>query len=148
MVIFLTFGAQILSRLISVTGLAKALAKSLGSLDVAPIVILIIVILIVYALGFFIEALALTLIVIPVFYPLLVTTLGYDPFFFGALFVLVSSAGMLTPPVGLLCYVVSGVTKVRVGTVFKGIWPFFIATGVVTVLMLLIPKIATFLCYL
>ena len=148
MVIFLTFGAQILSRLISVTGLAKALAKSLGSLDVAPIVILIIVILIVYALGFFIEALALTLIVIPVFYPLLVTTLGYDPFFFGALFILVSSAGMLTPPVGLLCYVVSGVTKVRVGTVFKGIWPFFIATGVVTVLMLLIPKIATFLCYL
>ncbi|MBQ9979452.1 MAG: TRAP transporter large permease [Oscillospiraceae bacterium] len=145
MVLFLTFGAQILSRLITVTGLASILASTLGGLAVPPIFILILVVIIIYILGFFIEALALTLIVIPVFYPLVVTTLGFDPYFFAALFVLTSSAGMITPPVGLLCYVVSGVCKTPVGKVFKGVWPFLIATVVATVLLIAFPQLASFL---
>lgn len=145
MVLFLTFGAQILSRFITVTGLATTLANTLGGLMVPSVIILILIVIIIYILGFFIEALALTLIAIPVFYPLIVTTLGYDPYFFAALFVLTSSAGMITPPVGLLCYVVSGVCKVPVANVFKGIWPFLAATAASTIILILVPQLATFL---
>ena len=58
--------------------------------------------------GCFIDALALIMLTIPIFYPI-VTNLGYDPIWFGVIIVLVTQMGVITPPVGINVYVVSGV---------------------------------------
>lgn len=145
MVMFLVAGAQVLGRLIAVSGIAPMVASWLSSLPLPPIGILGIVLLICVILGFFIEVLSLTLIAVPVFYPLVVGVLGYDPIWFGVIWVVVSGTGMLTPPVGLQVYVASGVTGIPVKDVFKGVWPFFYATLVCAVLLIAFPEISTFL---
>jgi TRAP-type C4-dicarboxylate transport system permease large subunit len=96
-------------------------------------------------LGFFVEVLSLTLIAVPVFFPLIVNVLDYDPIWFGVLWILTTSTGLITPPVGLEVYIASGVCKLPVKEVFKGVWPFFFATIVTVVLLIVFPQIATFL---
>lgn len=145
MVMFLVFGAQIIGRLITVTGIAPAVASWLGSLPVPRVVVLLIVIVICVILGFFIETLSLTLIAVPVFYPLIVNVLGYNPVWFGVLWVVVTSTGVITPPVGLQVYIASSVCKVPVKDVFQGVWPFFFATLAVVAILILAPQIATVL---
>lgn len=145
MVLLLVFGAQVLGRLIAVTGLAPAAADWLGGIPVPRVVVLAIVLLICVILGFFIEVLSLTLIAVPVFFPLIVDVLGYDPIWFGVIWVLATSTGPITPPVGLQVYIASSVCKVPVGAVFKGIWPFFYAEVVTLFMVVALPVIATFL---
>ena len=68
-----------------------------------------IILLIYLGLGCFIDALAMVLLTIPIFYPVVVNTLGYDPIWFGVVIVLVVSMGVITPPVGMNVYVIKGV---------------------------------------
>ncbi len=145
MVLFLVFGAQVIGRLITVTEIAPNVATWLGEWDVPRVVVLIVICVVAIILGFFIEVLSLMLIAIPVFYPLLINVLGYDPIWFGVFWVVVSSTGPLTPPVGLQVYVASGVCKVPVKDVFGGVWPFFCATVVTAVILAAFPAIATYL---
>lgn len=145
MVMFLVFGAQVLGRLITVTGMAPAVAEWLGGLPMPRVGVLLIVLLMCVILGFFVEVLSLTLIAVPVFYPLIVNVLGYDPIWFGVIWVVVTSTGPITPPVGLQVYIASGVCKVPVKGVFKGVWPFFWAVLVTGALIVVFPQIATFL---
>ena len=71
------------------------------------------------------DALALILLTLPIFYPVVVGTLGYDPIWFGVIIVLVAGMGIITPPVGVNVFVIKGVVKdVPVETIFRGIWPF------------------------
>jgi tripartite ATP-independent transporter DctM subunit len=145
MVMFLVFGAQILGRLITITEIAPNVSTWLGALPVPRLVVLMIVVLVCVFLGFFVEVLSLTLIAVPVFFPLIVNVLDYDPIWFGVLWILTTSTGLITPPVGLEVYIASGVCKLPVKEVFKGVWPFFFATIVTVVLLIVFPQIATFL---
>ena len=70
------------------------------------------------------DALALVLLTIPIFYPV-VANLGYDPIWFGVMIVLVTQMGVITPPVGVCVYVVSGMERdVPLETIFRGCMPF------------------------
>ena len=104
------------------------------------------VILIYFILGCFIDALALVLLTIPIFYPVVVDTLGYDPIWFGVMVVMVVAMGVITPPVGMNVYVIKGVApEVSLETIFKGIWPFLLAIVACIVLLMLFPPLATYL---
>jgi TRAP-type C4-dicarboxylate transport system permease large subunit len=97
-------------------------------------------------LGCFIDALALVLLTTPIFYPVAVTTLGYDPIWFGVIIVMVVAMGVITPPVGMNVYIIKGVAKdIPLETIFGGIWPFLIAQIVCLALLIAFPQIATFL---
>ena len=86
------------------------------------------------------------LLTIPIFYPLAVDTLGYDPIWFGVMIVYVVAMGVITPPVGINVYVVHGVAEgVSVQRIFSGIWPFLIAIIIASALLMIFPEIATFL---
>ena len=81
----------------------------------------------------------------PIFYPV-VSQLGYDPLWFGVIIVMVTQIGVITPPVGINVYVVSGVARdVPLHVIFKGIVPFLIALIAGTLLLIPFPQIATFL---
>jgi len=105
------------------------------------------VILFIYLiLGCFIDALALVLLTIPIFFPIVVTTLGYDPIWFGVIIVMVVAMGVITPPVGMNVYVIKGVAPdIPIEVIFRGIWPFLIALAICLIVLVAFPKIVTFL---
>jgi C4-dicarboxylate transporter, DctM subunit len=95
--------------------------------------------------GCFIDALALIMLTIPIFFPITVK-LGYDPIWFGIIIVMVGQMGIITPPVGINVFVVKGIAKdVPLETVFAGAMPFLIALIVGTALIIAVPQIATWL---
>src|SRR5680860_234573 len=146
MILFLLAGATIYGRLVAVSRLPFELAEFLTSLAVPAFVIMGLILLIHLVLGMFIDAMAMILLTIPIFYPLAVDTLGYDPIWFGVMIVYVVAMGVITPPVGINVYVVHGVAKgVSVQRIFSGIWPFLIAIIIASALLMIFPEIATFL---
>ena len=95
--------------------------------------------------GCVIDSLALIMLTIPIFYPV-VLFLGYDPIWFGVIIVLVTQIGVITPPVGINVYVVSGVARdVPLDVIFKGVLPFLAALITGTLLLIPFPQIALFL---
>nr|WP_281381291.1 TRAP transporter large permease subunit [Microvirga lupini] len=82
------------------------------------------------------------LILTPVLMPI-VKQAGIDPVYFGVLFIINNAIGLITPPVGIVLNVVSGVARVPMGAVIKGVNPFLIAQLFVLVLLILIPELVT-----
>ena len=95
-------------------------------------------------LGCFIDPMALMLLLLPIFFPL-IQELGYDPVWLGPMMVLAGGMGVITPPVGMDVYVVSAVTGVPITTVFKGIWPFLCAIIICIAICTVFPQIVLFL---
>lgn len=145
MIMFLLAGAIIFGQFMAVSRIPFEVAGWTASLPLPPFVIMGLIILIYLILGFFIDALAMILLTIPVFYPV-VTALEYDPIWFGVIIVLVCAAGVITPPVGVNVYIIKGVAKdVPIETIFRGIWPFLIALIICIIILSIFPEIATFL---
>jgi len=105
------------------------------------------VILAIYlVLGCMIETIPLILLTIPIFYPVITNVLHYDPIWFGVVIVMVTAIGVITPPVGINAYVIKGIAKdVPLTTIFRGVWPFVIASSILTIILIAFPVISTFL---
>lgn len=146
MIMLLIAGSVIFGRFIAVSRIPFELATWTGSLDLPAFVVIAIILLIYLILGCFIDALALILLTIPIFYPIVVDTLGYDPIWFGVIIVLVVGMGVITPPVGMNVYILKGVVPdVPLEKIFRGIWPFLIAIIVCLAIITIFPEVATFL---
>lgn len=146
MIMFLIAGATIFGRFIAVSRIPFELASWAGSLPLPPFVVMGIILVIYLIIGCFIDALAMILLTVPIFYPVVVDTLGYDPIWFGVIIVLVVAMGVITPPVGMNVYVIKGVVKdVPLEVIFRGIWPFLIAALICCAIMIAFPGIATIL---
>lgn len=144
MVLLLVAGAMMLGRFLGLTRIPYDMTDLIGGLHMPRLGILAMVLLAYFFLGCFIDTLALMLLTVPVLLPL-ITNLGFDLLWFGVLIMLASGMGMITPPVGMGCYVISGVAKVDLMTVFKGVWPFIIGNIACTAVVIAFPQIATFL---
>ena len=91
------------------------------------------------------DALTMILLTIPIFLPL-ATDLGFSPIWFGIFVVRMTEIGLITPPIGMNVYGISGIARdVPVTTIFKGIIPFLAADILHVVLLLLVPGIVLFL---
>lgn len=118
-------GAFIFSDFINRAGLPTMMVNLVQSLDVSPMSVIIAILLIYVVLGMLLESMSMLLLTVPVFYPL-VANLGFDLVWFGIVVVIVTEISLITPPVGMNVFVLSGVLKdVRTGTIFRGIFPFF-----------------------
>ncbi|MBW1956139.1 MAG: TRAP transporter large permease [Deltaproteobacteria bacterium] len=149
MVMFLIAGAVIFGKFLAVTRIPFNLASWIGGLDLPPYLILSAIIAVYFVGGCVMDALALVMLTIPIFYPVIMD-LGYDPVWFGVIIVLVTQMGVITPPVGINVYVVYGVSQSAVGgipleRIFKGILPFLVAIIVGTALMVIFPQIILYL---
>jgi TRAP-type transport system large permease protein len=82
------------------------------------------------------------LILTPVLVPV-VKAAGIDPIYFGVLFIINNSIGLITPPVGTVLNVVAGVSRISMEDLKKGVWPFLLAELLVLLLMILFPPIVT-----
>ena len=146
MIMLLVASAVIFGRFMAVSRVPFEFAVWAGSLSLPPYAIMAIILAIYFVLGCFIDALALILLTIPIFYPVVVNILGYDPIWFGVIMVMIVAMGVITPPVGMNVYIIKGVAQdVSLETIFKGIWPFLIAIIFCIALLMIFPSLATFL---
>ena len=149
MVMLLIAGAVIFGKFLAVTRIPFDIATWIGGFDLHPHLIMGIIVLVYFVGGCVMDALALVMLTIPIFYPV-VMDLGYDPIWFGIIIVLVTQIGVITPPVGINVYVVFGVAQGVVGgvsleSIFKGIVPFLIAIFVGIVILMVFPQMVLFL---
>ncbi|NLV21068.1 MAG: TRAP transporter large permease [Syntrophomonadaceae bacterium] len=146
MIMLLVAGSIIFGRFMAISRVPFELAGWAGTLDLPPFIIMGIILLIYLILGCFIDALALILLTIPIFYPIAVGMLGYDPIWFGVIIVLVVAMGVITPPVGMNVYIIKGIAPdVPLEVIFRGIWPFLLAIIVCLAILIAFPQIATVL---
>lgn len=142
MVMVIVAGATVFGHFLQVTGLPSNMASWLAGLPLPPMGILILILIFYIIAGAFLDALALMLLSIPIFFPVIVG-LGFDPIWFGVLVVLVTQIGVISPPVGVNVYVVSGMDRsIPLQDVFKGAMPFLLALLVAAVILLIFPALA------
>ncbi len=145
MVLLLVAGAVIFGHFLAVTRIPFTVANLVGGLALPPWAIISVIVFVYLIGGCFIDALALIMLTIPIFFPI-VTNLGYDPVWFGIIIVLVTQMGVITPPVGINVYVVSGVDKtIPLENIFRGSMPFLLALIVGTAFLIMFPEIVLFL---
>lgn len=146
MIMLMVAGAVIFGRFMAVSRVPFELANWAGALPLPSFAVMGIIIVIYLILGCFIDALALVLLTIPIFFPVVVGILGYDPIWFGVITVMVVAMGVITPPVGMNVYIIKGVApEVPLEVIFKGIWPFLAALIICLAILIAFPQIATFL---
>jgi len=107
-------------------------------------VLLLIIIFILLVLGCFLEGIAVLVITIPVFMPL-IERYGIDPVQFGVIMILCSMLGLLTPPVGMSLYAVSSISGVSIGALTREMWPYLLGIFVVLLIMSFIPQMSLWL---
>ena len=141
MIFSIIWGVLIFVRFLGFAGLPEAFARWVVSLDVPPIVVMICILLFYVVLGMFMDAIGMLLLTLPVVYPAVIA-LGYDPIWFGIVVVKMAEICLITPPIGLNCFVVNGVRPdIPLTTVFRGIFPFFIADVATVGVFLAFPEI-------
>jgi TRAP-type C4-dicarboxylate transport system permease large subunit len=96
-------------------------------------------------LGMFMDGIGMLLLTLPVVYPAILA-LGFDPIWFGIILVKMIEVGLVTPPIGLNCFVVNGVRPdIPLSEVFKGIWPFVVADLITVAFLIIFPGIVLYL---
>ena len=138
-------GALIFSNFINRAGLPDHLLGFITGNELSPMTVIFIILGIYIILGCVFESLSMLLLTVPIFYPV-VESLGFDLVWFGIVVVVVTEISLITPPVGLNVFVLSGVLKdVTTGTIFKGVTPFWVADIIRLLLITFIPAIALLL---
>jgi tripartite ATP-independent transporter DctM subunit len=144
MTMTILIGAMIFSVFVTVSGFPSVFSAWVTGLPISPIAVLLLILIIYIPLGMVLDALSMILLTIPTVFPI-ISGLGFDPIWFGVLIVLVVEMALITPPVGMIVYVVQGVTKVPLEEVFRGNMPFLIAMIAALALLVAFPQISLFL---
>ncbi len=145
MIFLCAIGAFIMVPFIAVSTIPMELANSIISLGVSPTMAIIFIVILYFILGCFIDTMAMVLLTVPIFFPL-IKMLGFDPIWFGILIALLVEMAMISPPIGMNVYVIAGVAKdVPMETIFKGILPFVLTMAIFIMLVIFFPQIVLFL---
>jgi tripartite ATP-independent transporter DctM subunit len=144
MIFMILAGAYVFTYFMALTMIPMELSMWLGKISLSRYLILTIILLIYLLLGCFLDATAMMVLTLPVIFPTIVE-LGFNPIWFGVISVLMMEAGLITPPLGLNIFIISGVAEVPMEVVFKGTIPFLLAIAVVVTLVTIFPPIALFL---
>lgn len=145
MIMMIVAGATVFGHFMAVTGIPGAASDFLGGLPVPSTVVMILILAMYLIAGCFMDSLAMVTLTVPILYPTVVA-LGFDPIWFGVIIVLVVEMGVITPPVGINVYIIKGVAPdVPMGKIFKGAVAFLAGMVLLAALLLVFPKLATWL---
>jgi TRAP-type C4-dicarboxylate transport system permease large subunit len=144
MVLCLIAGATVFGHFLAMSTLTAALVDWMLQVSLPPWGVMSIVVIVFFVGGCLCDTMPLVIILVPLFYPV-ITKLGYDPIWFGAQIVLLAGVGLVTPPVGVNAFIISGMTGVPLEKVFRGAAPFVAGYVLTIVIIWLFPWIATFL---
>ncbi|PTX04995.1 MULTISPECIES: TRAP transporter large permease [Pararhodobacter] len=144
-VMLILIAAHMIIPFLALTHIPQQLGAFLSGLDVPPLVVLGLILFCYLILGCFLEGFAMLVLTMPIFFPV-IQQLGLDPIWFGVLVVLTLEMGLISPPVGVNVFIVKSlVPHVTLGTIFRGVVPFWIAMMVTLGLLVAFPQIALYL---
>ena len=144
MIFIILAGAYVFTYFMALTMIPMNLSLYLSELELSRYAILTFILIGYLVLGCFLDATSMMVLTLPVIFPTILK-LGFNPIWFGVISVLMMEAGLITPPLGLNIFVISGVAEVPMGTVFKGAFFFLFAIFAVVFLVTVFPQIALFL---
>lgn len=135
MMFFILFGALTFTNYVNMSGMTRDIQDFLGLFGGTPMVTILVILCIYLVLGCVLESLSMIMLTVPVFYPIAAAQ-GIDLIWFGIFVVMVTEISYITPPVGMNAFVLrSVVPDVKLGTIFRGLFP-FVAMDVVRVALL------------
>jgi tripartite ATP-independent transporter DctM subunit len=141
-VMFLVAAALVSAYLITVSEIATSVVDLLNPLMGNQTLLLLAIMLIVVVVGTAMDMTPTILILTPILMPV-IKAAGIDPVYFGVLFIVNNSIGLITPPVGTVLNVVAGVSRISMEDLMRGVGPFLLAELVVLFLMVLFPPLVT-----
>ncbi len=137
-------GAFLFNYIIAAEQVPNALAATLSDLDVPPLVFLLLVNLIFLLFGCFLDATTMLLVLVPLLMPS-ITASCIDPVHFGVVIVVNMMIGLITPPYGVLLFLINGLTGIPLRTIIAEIWPFLLALLGALLVMVLVPDVVLWL---
>lgn len=145
MIFIILVGAMIFNQFIALSGVPTLLAEIVDAYSLQPLLTLLLILLIYVILGCLMDTIAMTVLTIPIFFPIVVR-LGFDPVWFGVIFVILSEMALITPPIGMNVFVLGAVApEVPMHVIFRGA-SIFLLPMVITILILMIcPGLALWL---
>ncbi len=144
MIVLIVMCAQIFSYYFTLTGFTQSLVGFISGLEVSRWVIFSLIVLLYLMLGCIMDQIAILFLTVPVVLPV-ITSLGFDPIWFGIIVIVTAEVGLVTPPVGLNVFVVSAYSKIPVRDAFIGVAPHVLAHLLVILLLALFPGLVTWL---
>lgn len=146
MIFMIVAGSVAFSQLLAFTGITRGIVEMATNLPVPPIIIIASILCLLILMGTMIEQISMIMIGVPIFMPV-ATALGYDPIWFGILMLLCITLGLITPPFGLLLFIMKGVTSAhtKMSDVYYSAIPFIILALLGIFLILIFPGIAVWL---
>lgn len=144
MVGMILIGAHIFSYFFAMSQVAQELIAWVGGLDVPRLVVLFAVIAGYLVLGTFLDTIGILVLTTPLIVPLIMS-LGYDPIWFGIIVIVTAEVGLITPPVGMTCFVVAKYANRPIDEVFRGTLPHVIAHIIAIGIMVALPQIVLWL---
>lgn len=139
-IMFLVCAALVSAWLITAANIPAEIGSYIAPLIERPKLLMTVIMLLIIVVGTALDLTPTILILTPVLMPL-VQKAGIDPVYFGVMFVMNCCIGLLTPPVGVVLNVVSGVGRIPLGRVIIGVWPFLVAQILVLFLLVAFPQI-------
>ncbi|TQS70849.1 TRAP transporter large permease subunit [Rhodobacteraceae bacterium] len=139
-IMFLVCAALVSAWLITAANIPAEISGRIEPLIDRPILLMLVIMLLIIVVGTALDLTPTILILTPVLLPI-ITKAGIDPVYFGVMFIMNCCIGLLTPPVGVVLNVVSGVGRIPLGRVIVGVWPFLVAQLMVLLLLTLFPSI-------
>jgi C4-dicarboxylate transporter DctM subunit len=144
MILMLITGSTVLGHFITITNIPQQTAELLVTLPLSRYLILILICIVYELGGSFIDDLTFMILATPIFYPAILK-LGFNPIWFGMVLAVVLMIGVVIPPVAICVFVVKNITKIPLGTIYKGVMPFLISLIFVWGLLFFFPQLALWL---
>jgi tripartite ATP-independent transporter DctM subunit len=143
-IFFLVIAGKIFGFFLAVSRIPFEVTDIVRAINAPGWVIVAAIFAVYFILGALMDEIAILVIMTPIIYPLVIN-LGYDGVWFGVLTIMMLLTGLVTPPVGLISFVVSGVTQIPLARVFQRLTPFVLALSLAILAMIAVPEIALWL---
>lgn len=144
MVFMIIAGAAMFGHAITLVRLPVGVTEAVASFGLGPIGFILVVMVLIFVLGMFLESIAIILITTPILLPTMIA-LGIDPIWYGILLMINLELAMITPPVGMNLFVIKGISNAPLATIVRGAAPFVIIMIVGLALLIAVPELATWL---
>jgi C4-dicarboxylate transporter DctM subunit len=144
MILMIIVAARFFSYVIGSSALAEQMTEWVTTSQLPPLSVIISIMVLLLILGCFIEGITIMLLTIPIFVPL-ITAMGYDPLWFGILYVTNMEIALITPPMGINLFLVRNTFAIGSGALLRGIAPFMLVLVIFLAVMVAFPNLSLWL---
>ncbi|MBF0111240.1 MAG: TRAP transporter large permease subunit [Desulfamplus sp.] len=146
MVLWIIIGCLAFSAVVNTLGLPNIVKEFIDSMGLNPWVVLIAMQLSFFLLGMVMDDLPIIMITVPIYVPI-ITLLGFDPLWFGILFIVNMQMAYLTPPFGFVLFYMKGVVppQISMGHIYRSVWPFIGLQALCLIIIMLFPELVLWL---